>query len=292
MSDRLPKQQEHKTKRILLVAITIGVVVLAGGLGLSAYGLSRYQNQQTEIAGVATPGTGLQAAATDTTKQTIEEETVAEQPVAIEQPAATAENERPESTTGIESIIAGSPSAGITDQIIAVVANGTYATVYLLEKNGDRWETVLSTEGRVGTGGVGPGTEYAPNTPIGSYGLSLAFGTGGNPGAQLPYRQITGTSYWISTVDDPDYNTWQERDWSSSVDEHLADSPGAYQYGIALDYNGGYAGGSAFFLHCPIGRATEGCITVPTDVMQQLITRIHVGARIINVNSLKELAYY
>ncbi|MFS7238684.1 hypothetical protein [Carnobacterium divergens] len=193
---------------------------------------------------------------------------------------------------GIEGIIASSPTAQYTDQIVGVVASGASAQVYLFEKNGGQWQTVLSTSGMVGSQGVGQASEYVSRTPKGSYGLGLAFGTGGNPGAQLPYRQITNNSYWISNVNDPQYNTWQERPSSDSADEHLASYPQQYQYGIALNYNGGVGGGSAFFLHCSNGAPTAGCIAVPTGIMQQLITRIHGGAHIINVNSQAELANY
>nr|WP_176455267.1 toxin Cry1Ac domain D-VI-related protein [Carnobacterium maltaromaticum]CRI06667.1 ErfK/YbiS/YcfS/YnhG family protein [Carnobacterium maltaromaticum] len=198
----------------------------------------------------------------------------------------------PQAQGGIEGIVASSPSAQYTDQIIGVVASGSSAQVYLFEKNGGQWQTVLSTGGQVGSGGVGQASEYVSNTPKGSYGMSLAFGTGGNPGSPLPYRQITPNSYWISNVNDPQYNTWQERPSSDGADEHLASYPQQYQYAIALDYNGGVGGGSAFFLHVSNGAPTAGCIAVPLGVMQQLITRIHGGARIINVNSQAELGNY
>lgn len=193
---------------------------------------------------------------------------------------------------GIEGIIASSPSAQYSDQIIGVVASGSSAQVYLFEKSGGQWQTILSTGGQVGSGGVGQASEYVSNTPKGSYGMSLAFGTGGNPGSPLPYRQITPNSYWISNVNDPQYNTWQERATSDPADEHLISYSQQYQYAIALDYNGGVGGGSAFFLHVSNGAPTAGCIAVPLGVMQQLITRIHGGARIINVNSETELASY
>lgn len=194
--------------------------------------------------------------------------------------------------TGIEGIIASSPSAQYTDQIIGVVASGSSADVYLFEKNSGVWSTVLTTSGLVGSSGVGQASEATSFTPKGSYGLTLAFGTGGNPGSSLPYRQITSNSYWISNVNDPEYNTWQERETSDSADEHLMSFSQQYQYAIALDYNAGVGGGSAFFLHVSNGSPTAGCIAVPLGIMQQLITRIHSGARIINVNYESELSNY
>ncbi len=192
----------------------------------------------------------------------------------------------------VESFIAQSPTAQYTDQIIGVVASGSSAQVYLLEKNNGVWQTVLQTSGIVGSQGVGQASESVSRTPKGSYSLGFAFGTGGNPGTNLAYRQITNDSYWISDVNSPYYNTWQEGDFGGNGNEHLADQSIPYRYAITLNYDAGVGGGSAFFLHCSNGIPTAGCISVPTDVMLTFMQRIHSGAHIINVNSLSELANY
>ncbi len=192
----------------------------------------------------------------------------------------------------VESFIAQSPTAQYTNQIIGVVASGSSAHVYLLEKNNGVWQTVSQTSALVGSQGVGQASEYVSRTPKGSYGLGFAFGTDGNPGTNLPYRQITNDSYWISDVNSPYYNTWQEGNFSGSSNEHLSEYPTQYRYAITLGYDGGVGGGSAFFLHCSNGSPTAGCIAVPTDVMLTFMQRIHSGAHIINVNSLSELANY
>lgn len=192
---------------------------------------------------------------------------------------------------GIEGLIASSPTAQYTDQIVGVVANGSSATVYLFEKNNGQWQTILTTSGHVGSMGVGAASETVSRTPKGSYSLGFAFGTS-NPGTQLPFRAITPNSYWISDVNDSAYNTWQERSSSSSADEHLSDYPVQYQYAIVINYNNGVGGGSGFFLHCDNGIPTAGCVSVPTGTMATLMQRIHSGAHIINVNSQGELANY
>ncbi|MHC5253136.1 LysM peptidoglycan-binding domain-containing protein [Listeria kieliensis] len=179
-----------------------------------------------------------------------------------------------------------------TDQIVTVVASGSSAQVKLWQKANGTWKQSLSTAGHVGSQGVGTGSEYASRTPRGAYGLSFAFGTH-NPGTKLPFRTITKNSYWISNVNDPQYNTWQERsNGSSSKDEHLADYPTQYEYAMALAYNNGVGGGSAIFLHVDNGRPTAGCISVPRSSMQQLMRTIHSGAYIVNVNSENELLNY
>lgn len=202
------------------------------------------------------------------------------------------ESYNPYENESVESFIAQSPTAQYTDQIIGVVASGSSAQVYLLEKNNGVWQRVLQTSGLVGSQGVGQASESVSRTPKGSYSLGFAFGTGGNPGTNLEYRQITNNSYWISDVNSPYYNTWQEGDYDGNVNEHLADHSIPYRYAITLNYNAGVGGGSAFFLHCSNGIPTAGCISVPTDIMLTFMQRIHSGAHIINVNSLSELANY
>lgn len=198
----------------------------------------------------------------------------------------------PPSQGGIEGLIASSPTAQYTDQIVGVVASGSSATVYLFEKNGSQWQTVLSSGGHVGSMGVGSASESVSRTPKGSYSLGFSFGTS-NPGTQLPFRAITPNSYWISNVNDPEYNTWQERPGgSNSADEHLIDYPVQYQYGIVINFNNGVGGGSGFFLHVDNGAPTAGCVSVPLGVMTTFMQRIHGGASIINVNSESELANF
>ncbi|MGB6178203.1 MAG: hypothetical protein WBF61_02800, partial [Carnobacterium sp.] len=142
--------------------------------------------------------------------------------------------EKPEQQDGIEGLIARTSTSKLTHQIISVVATGSSATVSLFEKNGEQWQTVLTVPGRVGYNGVGSAYEGSGRTPKGVYSLGFAFGTGQNPGTNLAYRQITDQSYWISNPGDAQYNTWQERSSSSSLDEHMSDYQTQYQYGITL----------------------------------------------------------
>lgn len=198
----------------------------------------------------------------------------------------------PVQQAGIEGIIARSSTSQSTNQIIGVVASGSSANVYLFEKNNDQWQTILTMPGRVGYNGVGSSYEGSGRTPKGAYSLGFAFGTGPNPGTNLAYRQITSNSYWISNPDDSQYNTWQERTSSSSLDEHMRDYQTQYKYGMTLNYNNGVNGGSAFFLHVNGNGATAGCISVSQSNMLYLMQRIRSGAYIINVTSESELANY
>ncbi|HDX9577364.1 TPA: L,D-transpeptidase family protein [Bacillus pseudomycoides] len=196
--------------------------------------------------------------------------------------------------TGLSGLIASSQTAHRTSQVVTVVASGTTAKVSLFEKEDGLWHEKLSTNGFVGSQGIGQAHESSKRTPKGSYSLGLAFGTS-NPGTNLPFRQITPNSYWISNVDDDQYNTWQERDWSSRSDEHLSDYSVQYKYGIVINYNTENiqrGAGSGFFLHVSNGRPTAGCVAIPEGQMYELMKRINQGAYIINVNNEQEIKNY
>lgn len=195
---------------------------------------------------------------------------------------------------GPADLLALSDTARKTSQIVTVIAENTIATVTLWEKSDTGWNPTFCVEGYVGSAGIGPADEYHSYTPEGSYTLGFAFGKS-NPGTSLEFREITERSYWISNVEDPDYNTWQERDHSASVDEYLIDSvDGAYKYGVVIDYNTACVpgGGSAFFLHCDIGKPTAGCVTISEESMVQLLRQLKPGAYIINVKSIGDFVNY
>ncbi|MEC2463434.1 cell surface protein [Bacillus cereus] len=203
-------------------------------------------------------------------------------------------NVQQEQGTAMTRAVSNSSVGKRTDQIVAVVAQGSSAKVTYLEKHNGNWQEVFTTNGFVGSQGVGQANESVSRTPRGAHSLGFAFGTS-NPGTNLPFRQITQNSYWISNVNDDQYNTWQERDSSSSQDEHMIKEQVAYKYGIVINYNTSNpvkGGGSGFFLHVSNGRPTAGCVSVPQAKMVELMQKLHGGAYIVNVNSINEISNY
>ena len=203
-------------------------------------------------------------------------------------------NVQQEQGTAMTRAVSNSSVGKRTDQIGAVVAQGSSAKVTYLEKHNGNWKEVFTTNGFVGAQGVGQANESVSRTPRGAHSLGFAFGTS-NPGTNLPFRQITPKSYWISNVNDDQYNTWQERDSSSPQDEHLIKETVAYKYGIVINYNTSNpvkGGGSGFFLHVSNGRPTAGCVSVPQAKMVELMQKLHGGAYIVNVNSINEISNY
>ncbi|MBC1373791.1 S-layer protein [Listeria booriae] len=190
-------------------------------------------------------------------------------------------------------VVAKMNLASRTNQIITVVASGSSANVKFWEKSNGTWKQVFSVNGRVGSQGVGAADENHSRTPRGAYSLGHAFGTS-NPGTSLSFRQITNRSYWISNVNDPQYNTWQERSSSNRADEHMASYPTQYRYGVVINYNTARTpgAGSGFFLHCSNSAATAGCVAIPTESMRTVLQKLNGGAYIVNVTSESELLNY
>lgn len=183
-----------------------------------------------------------------------------------------------------------------TDQIVTVVGTGGGSVkVEYWKKSGGEWTSSLSTNGFVGPGGItGNKKEGDGKTPAGAFRLGFAFGTS-NPGTKMPYRAIKDDSYWISNVNDPDYNTWQNRDSSNSADEHLISYKDSYKYAMVINYNTHNptkGAGSAIFLHVSNGSPTLGCVSIPESHMVTLMKELKDSAQMIIVNSESDIANY
>ncbi|GIN86232.1 hypothetical protein J6TS2_26180 [Heyndrickxia sporothermodurans] len=191
--------------------------------------------------------------------------------------------------------VAKTKTAKKTNQIVTVVGKGSAATVEYWSKNKTgKWVRVFTTKGHVGSKGVGKASESDSRTPKGAYKLGFAFGTT-NPKTNMTFKRITKNSYWISNVNDPKYNTWQERTKSSKLDEHLIKYPTQYKYAMVINYNTYQpkkGAGSAIFLHVDNGKPTAGCVSILEKRMLYLINHLTNNAYIIIVNKESEIAKY
>lgn len=159
----------------------------------------------------------------------------------------------------------------------------------------------------LGVNGLAPASTRRQNTgttPAGVFGLPEAFGRVQAGAIEIPYRRITGSSYWPYDPRDPrTYNVLQDRrvkaarwradgQWS----ERLVDYGRQYRLAVVIGYNlpaGVYEVGSGerraalpakvhkgggIFLHVTRGRPTAGCISVPWPDMRRIARWLDPGA--------------
>ncbi len=166
-------------------------------------------------------------------------------------------------------------STGAASEVITVVAastSSTTATVQAWDKTAAGWVTHgAAISAYVGSAGLTTHpSESVSATPIGSFGLTQAFGSLANPGTAIPYHQTTSADWWISQPG-PLYNTMQTCSSGCSFtlgdpNEHLAAITPEYRYAVVIDYNTTapivQGAGSAFFLHVANGAPTAGCVAI------------------------------
>lgn len=186
-----------------------------------------------------------------------------------------------------QSFVANMSISKHTTQAITVVGNGgSYATLTVHTKHNGVWTETLSCSARVGRNGItGNKREGDGKTPRGIYSFGQAFGVAGNPGTSRRWLQVNNNHYWVDDVNSSYYNKLVDASqtgiqWSSA--EHLISYPTAYRYAIALNYNTACTpgAGSAIFLHCSTGRATNCCISVSQGDMIRILKMLQVDALI------------
>ncbi|MBQ8935078.1 MAG: L,D-transpeptidase family protein, partial [Oscillospiraceae bacterium] len=194
----------------------------------------------------------------------------------------------------IQLALSATATAKKTSQIVLVVDHNL--TFWNKDANGI-WKKSMDVYCGYGKNGLKQAasrSEGDKTTPIGSFPLTLAFGTGANPGTGMDYRRITKQSYW-SAVRDNTYNTWVESATYVSG-EHLADYY-QYKYAIAIGFNIDpvvYGRGSGIFLHCKSTDHwyTAGCVSVEESDMLRLMCAMNNGAYIIIVPNTASISSY
>lgn len=139
------------------------------------------------------------------------------------------------------SVVDTYPFAESTTQVIDVVSSGSTGTLTLYNKDDGVWAAILSASCYVGYNGISSNkVEGDKKTPAGYFTLGQAFGVSPNPGCTRAYLQVNSNHYWADDSSSPYYNQLVDSSvtgiqWSSA--DHLIDSPTAYKYAIAINYN-------------------------------------------------------
>lgn len=161
-------------------------------------------------------------------------------------------------------------------KVVTVAVKSASSTYGVLKKW--RWSSTRNKYIRVGKpirayvgeDGVGQASEYVSRTPAGVFSLTETFGWKSDPGTRLPYRQVGYSSWWVSDVSSPHYNTYRECSpgawcgFSQARSEQLG-AISLYSHAVVIDYNRDPivpGAGSAFFLHVSAGKPTQGCISI------------------------------
>lgn len=180
---------------------------------------------------------------------------------------------------------------GRTQAVTVNRTTGHHARVTLWSRRDGRWVAALATsDGRVGYGGLsrparrrqGDGT-----TPLGTYDLTSAFGTGRRAARwRLGYHRIRPGDYWVGDNASPYYNRLRNRSrggfrWRLPASDHnaserLQDYPRQYELALVTSFNVEQVRerGFAIFLHVNGRGATAGCVSVPRETMRRLLGRL------------------
>jgi L,D-peptidoglycan transpeptidase YkuD (ErfK/YbiS/YcfS/YnhG family) len=145
----------------------------------------------------------------------------------------------------------------------------------------------------VGVNGVRPTHEGLGRTPVGIFTMTQAFGNQPDNGTRLPYVHVGPDDWWDENSASPRYNRLVVSPVSpGGASENLYDAGIAYAHAVVINYNTNpvvKGAGSGFFLHVSFGAATEGCVAIPEDRLDQImrwlspslhpVISINVGAK-------------
>ena len=148
----------------------------------------------------------------------------------------------------------------------------------------------------IGYNGMGKTKAGDKKTPVGTFNLTTPFGIKEDPGAGMPYTQVTQYHYWCGASDSGYYNQLVDERVvdrkHTSADEYLIDYKGVYNYCMFIDYNAeGTPGlGSAIFLHC-LGDhkpRTGGCVAIPEYIMALVMQNVREDCVVV-IDTLENL---
>ncbi|MCM1451931.1 MAG: hypothetical protein NC102_06710 [Clostridium sp.] len=174
----------------------------------------------------------------------------------------------------------------VRNVILVQCIGGSDALVQVYHKDDSigTWTRAIETDGYIGRNGwTETKREGDGKSPVGDFGIVLAYGIKPDPGCAISYLDVTPDTYAIDGENEY-YNLIVDANEAGTRDgeEMYAYSP-EYNYGLALDYNREceHGAGSNIFFHCKGAKpATGGCVAVDEDVMLQIMRMIRPGDRV------------
>ena len=194
----------------------------------------------------------------------------------------------------LQAAVEACATAEKTDQIVLAV---DHELTFWEKAEDGSWQRLLEAYCGYGVNGLVMAEERvmgSKTTPVGAFPLTLAFGTGEDPGTGMVYRQITPNSYW-SEVEDESFNTWVESE-TPVPGEHLIDYY-QYKYAVNIGFNSTdivYSRGCAIFLHVKSTNSwnTAGCVSLSEGDMVTLLLYLRDGAYMIIVPDAESIGNY
>jgi L,D-peptidoglycan transpeptidase YkuD (ErfK/YbiS/YcfS/YnhG family) len=186
-------------------------------------------------------------------------------------------------------------SVRVSDQTAQLLTvnhtRGYHARVVWWTREGAVWtEQRRVRDGRIGYGGLVRGRDRVQGTgttPLGTYSLLSAFGTGSAQAQwRLDYRKIQRGDYWVQDNRSAFYNRYRNRAqggfrwWLPSsrtnASERLSDFPRQYEVAIVTSFNRRQVRhrGSGIFFHVNGPGATGGCVSAPRPFVKRLMARL------------------
>lgn len=249
-----------------------------------------------EAVSAPSPATVTEAPTRETEAPAPETETPVETapPPETEAPAEPAPPEAPDDRDPLQAAVEACATAEKTDQIVLAV---DHALTFWERGEDGAWQLRLEAACGYGKNGLVLAEERimgSKTTPIGAFPLTLAFGTGENPGTDMTWRRITEASYW-SEVEDESFNTWVESE-KPVPGEHLIDYY-QYKYAVNIGFNLEdivYSRGCAIFLHVKSRNSwdTAGCVSLTEEDMLALLRMLRDGAYMIIVPDAESIGDY
>ena len=189
-----------------------------------------------------------------------------------------------------------------SDQVVLVTAVNTQSTTGKLssyQRIDGQWQQIQpAVSVFLGRSGLTPAklrVQSSGTTPMGTFGLTTAFGRETNPGTQMPYTHLDHDDAWTYNPRVPrTYNLFQsaKRNWRSygKYVEHLWALGPQYDYVVTTTFNepegpvlqsadgvnrvtasANTKLGGGIFLHVSKGVPTAGCISMNKKVMRALV---------------------
>jgi L,D-peptidoglycan transpeptidase YkuD (ErfK/YbiS/YcfS/YnhG family) len=187
-----------------------------------------------------------------------------------------------------------SSAASLPGQVITVEAQSPSSQravlrTWRLASDGRYVQVFTAVLAWVGVNGVRPTHEGLGRTPVGVFTITRAFGNRPNNGTRLPYVHVGPDDWWDENVTSPHYNQLVVSPASPGGDsENLYAAGNAYAHAVVINYNVNpvvKGAGSGIFLHVSFGSATEGCVAIPEDQLDQIMRWLNPSVHpVISIN--------